>query len=227
MKAYFSFKNPKTLSFLFAAFVLLSIGITGCKKNNTFEEPGFTYIRGANSAQASAPQDFYIDESKVNTSALAYTQITPYATAYAGAHTAIFKTSATGTVNVAGPIYLSPNTYNTIYYADDNTGVATQDDRTAPQSGKARVRFINLSTALNSSVDFGLSAGNKIVTNLAYKTASAYNEVNAATSFTLYTAGSSTVSLNIPTTIEAGKIYTIVISGTTLATLNYTVYVEN
>lgn len=226
MNSYFNLKKPKTLSILLTAFVL-SIAFTGCNKKDAPEDPGFAYVRGANSAQASAPQDFYVDESKVNTSALAYTQFTSYATAYAGAHTAIFKTSSTGTVNVAGGIYLSPGTYNTIYYVDDNTGVATQDDRTAPQSGKARVRFLNLSTALNSSVDFGISAGSKIVTSLAHKTASAYNEVNAATSFTLHTAGSSTVSLNIPTTIEVGKIYTIVISGTTLATLNYTVYVEN
>ena len=227
MKTYFNLKNPKTLSFLLTAFVLLSIAFTGCNKKDDTEEPGFAYIRGANSAQASAPQDFYLDDSKVNTSALAYTQSTSYATAYAGAHTAIFKTSSTGSVNVSGTIYLSPGSYSTIYYADDNTGVATADDQTPPQSGKARVRFINLSTALNSSVDFGLSAGNKIVTNLAYKTASAYSEVNAATSFSLYVAGSSTAALTLPTTIQAGKIYTIVISGTTTATLNYTVYVEN
>lgn len=227
MKTYFKFQNNKTLSILLTAVVLLSIGFTGCNKKDDTVDPGFTHIRAANSAQASAPQDFYVDESKVNTSALAYTQITPYATAYAGTHAAIFKTSSTGSVNVSGNIYLSPDSYNTIYYADDNTGVATNDDQTAPQSGKARVRFMNLSTALNSSVDFGISAGNKIVTNLAYKTASAYNEVNAATSFTLYVAGSSTVTLNIPTTIQAGKIYTVVISGTTTATLNYTVYAEN
>ena len=227
MKTYFNLKNPKTLSTLLAAFVLLSIGLAGCNKNSGPEVTGTAYVRAANSAQASAPQDFYIDESKVNTSALAYTQITPYATAYAGAHTAIFKTSSTGTVNVSGTIYLSPGTYSTLYYADDNTGVATGDDRTAPQSGKARVRFMNLSTALNGSVDFGISTGNKIVTNLAYKIASAYNEVDAATSFTLYIAGSSTATLTIPTTIQAGKIYTIVISGTTTTTLNYTVYVEN
>lgn len=227
MKAYFNFKSPKTLSILLAAFALLSIAFTGCNKKNDPGEPGFAYVRGANSAQASAPQDFYIDDSKVNTSALAYTQITPYATAYAGAHTATFKTSSTGTVNVSGGIYLSAGTYNTLYYADDNTGVATEDNRTPPQPGKARVRFINLSAALNSSVDFGLSATNKIVTNLAHKTASAYSEVDAATSFSLYAAGSSTATLSIPTTIQAGKIYTIVISGTTTATLNYTVYVEN
>ena len=86
---------------------------------------------------------------------------------------------------------------------------------------------VNLSSALNSSVDFGLSSSNKIVTNLAYKTASAYNDVDAATTFSLYAAGASTATLTILTTIEAGKLYTVVISGTTIATITYTVYVQN
>ena len=228
MKTYFNLKNRKTLSILLTAFILLSIGFTGCKKNNyDVDEPGVAYIRAANSAQASPPQDFYVDDSKVNTSTIAYMQFTPYANAYSGPHVGVFKTSSTGTVTLSGTLYLSPGTYNTIYYTDDNTGVALQDDRTAPQSGKARVRFMNLSTALNNSVDFGVSTGNIIVSNLAYKIASSYNEVDAASSFSLYVAGSSSASLTIPTTIEAGKIYTVVISGTTLATLDYTLYVEN
>ncbi len=227
MKTHFNFKNPKTLSILFAAFALLSIGITGCKKNNDTEVTGTAFIRAVNSAETSAPQDFYVDDSKQNSTALAYTQASTYTTVNAGTHNAQFRTSGTATVNVSGGIYLNPNTYSSFYYASDNTGVAVQDDNTSPQSGKARVRFINLSSAVNNSVDFGITSGNKIVSNLAYKTASAYNEVDANTSFALYAAGSANVSLTMPTTIQAGKIYTIVISGTTTATITYTVYVQN
>ncbi|RZA03305.1 MAG: DUF4397 domain-containing protein [Sphingobacteriaceae bacterium] len=227
MKTHFNFKNPKTLSILFAAFALLAIGITGCNKKDNTEVSGTAYIRAVNSAETSAPQDFYVDDSKQNSTALAYTQASAYTTVNAGTHNAQFRTSGTATVNVSGGIYLDPGTYSTFYYSSDNTGVVVNDDNTNPQSGKARVRFINLSSAFNNSVDFGMSAGNKIITNLAYKTASAYNEVDAATSFQLYAAGSSTVTLNIPTAIQAGKIYTIVISGTTTATITYTVYVQN
>lgn len=227
MKTYFNLKSAKTLSILVSAFALLAIGFIGCKKNNDTEVSGTAYVRAVNSAEASVPQDFYVDDSKLNTTALAYTQATSYFTVNAGSHNTQFKTSGTTTVNVSGGIFLTPGTYSTFYYTSDNTGVAVQDDPTSPQTGKARIRFINLSSALNSNVDFGLSTGNKIVTNLAYKTASAYNEVDAATSFSLYAAGSSSVSLNIPTTVQAGKIYTVVISGTTLATINYTVYVQN
>jgi hypothetical protein len=227
MKTYFNLKNPKTLSILFAAFVLLSIGLTACNKNTETEVTGTAYIKAVNSAEASAPQDFYVDDTKLNTTAMAYTQATAYGTVNAGTHNIQFRTSGTTTVNVSGGLYLNPGTYSTIYYASDNTGVAVQDDNTTPPSNKARVRFINLSSAINNSVDFGLSSTNKIITNLAYKTASTYSDVDAATSFQLYAAGSSTATLSIPTTIQAGKIYTIVISGTTTATITYTVYVQN
>jgi hypothetical protein len=227
MKTYFNLKSPKTLSTFLAAFVLLSIGLTACNKNSDPEVTGTAYVRAVNSAEASAPQDFYVDDSKQSTTPLAYTQTSAYTTVNAGTHNVQFRTSGTATVNVSGGVFLNPGSYSTFYYASDNTAVAVQDDNTAPQSGKARVRFINLNSALNSSVDFGLSSGNKIVTNLAYKIASAYQEVDAATSFSLYVAGSSTATLTIPTTIQAGKIYTVVISGTSTATINYTVYVQN
>lgn len=227
MKTYFNLKSPKTLSTLLAAFILLSIGLTACNKNSETEVTGTAYVRAVNSAEASAPQDFYVDDSKQSTTALAYTQASSYTTVNAGTHNVQFKTSGTTTVNVSGGIFLNPGTYSTFYYASDNTAVAVQDDNTPPQSGKARVRFINLSSAVNSSVDFGLSSSNKIVTNLAYKTASVYSEVDAATTFSLYAAGSSTATLTLPTTIQAGKIYTVVISGSTIATINYTVYVHN
>jgi hypothetical protein len=225
MKTYLNFKSPKTLSILFAAFALLSFGITGCNKNDDTEVTGTAYVKAVNSAEASAPQDFYVDDSKQSTTALAYTQATSYSTVNAGTRNIQFKTSGTATVNVSGGVFLNPGSYSTFYYSGDNTAVAVQDDNTSPQSGKARVRFINLSSAINNSVDFGITAGAKIVTNLAYKTASAYNEVDAATSFSLYAAGSSTATLTIPTTIQAGKIYTIVISGNAAAT--YNIYVQN
>lgn len=226
MKTYFNFKSPKTLSIL-ASFILLSIAFVGCNKNDDTEVTGTAYVRAVNSAEASAPQDFYVDDSKQNSTALAYTQASSYSTVNAGTHNTQFRTSGTTTVNVSGGVFLNPGTYSTFYYCSDNTGVAVQDDNTNPQSGKARVRFINLSSAFNNSVDFGITSGNKIVTNLAYKVASAYNEVDAATSFQLYATGSSIVTLNIPTAIQAGKIYTIVISGATTTTITYTVYVQN
>ncbi|MFD2144594.1 hypothetical protein [Mucilaginibacter antarcticus] len=83
------------------------------------------------------------------------------------------------------------------------------------------MRFINLSSVLTTNVDFGVAAGTKLVTGLGRKAASAYYEINAATAFSLYLAGSTSVLLNIPVTIQAGHIYTVYVSGSTGATLSY------
>jgi hypothetical protein len=119
------------------------------------------------------------------------------------------------------------NNYYTVFYTDDKSTVTTHDEHTAPPSGKARVRFINLSSAVASNVDFGLTTGNKIVSGLAYKAASAYYNVDAATTFSLYASGSTTAMLSIPATIQAGHIYTIYISGATQATVTYHVLVQD
>jgi hypothetical protein len=226
MKTPFNFKIPKLLSFIFCASVLTAC-LSSCKKDSNDNTGATVYVMAINSAQASAPQDFYVDNNKLNGSAIAYTQNTEYLAVNSGSHNVQFKTSGTTTVNSTFNASFTPGTYNSIYFTDDGSAKATQDDRTQPQPGKARVRFINVSSAVTGSVDFGLSAGNKLVTNLANKAASAYYDVDAATTFSLYASGSSTAALNIPTTIQAGHIYTIYISGTTTATLTYHIIAQS
>jgi|SRR6187402_2184748 len=228
MKTNFKFRIPKPLSILASVSLLLTICLAACNKNNDTNQAGTSaYVMAVNSAQTSAPQDFYVDNAKLNGSAVAYTQNTDYVSTGSGAHNAQFRTAGTATVNSSFGVSFAPSSYNTVFLADDNTATVTQDDRTAPQSGKARVRFINLSSALNSNVDFGLAAGAKIVSGLAYKAVSTYYEVDAASSFSLYAAGSTTVALSIPTTLQAGHIYTIYTSGSTIATITYHIVAQN
>jgi hypothetical protein len=227
MKTTINCTAPKTL---FAVVALaLATCLSACKKDN--QGPTMTtasaYVMATNSAEASDAQDFYSDNNKVNTSALAYSQSTAYIDVKAGNHQLQFKSSANATVNSSATLNAGSGKYYSVFYTDDKSTVTTTDDHTAPQTGKARVRFINLSSALNAAVDFGITGGSKVVTSLAYKTASAYNDVSAATKFSLYLAGSSTVKLDIPATIEAGHIYTIYISGATVATIHYNVLVQD
>ncbi|MGZ3758076.1 MAG: DUF4397 domain-containing protein [Mucilaginibacter sp.] len=227
MKTQSNFKTPKTLTF--ALFILLSavvLALSSCSKNGDNVSVA-AYIKAVNSAQASAPQDFYVDNNKVNSSGMAYTQTTGYVSVGSGTHQAQFKTTSTTTVNTAFSLNTSPGAYYTVFYTDDNSATTCQDDRTTPQSGNARVRFINVSSALTGNVDFATSTGTTVVSKLTYKTASAYNEVAAASTFKLYASGSSTVLLSIPVVLQAGKIYTVFISGSTSATITYTLIAEN
>ncbi len=201
--------------------------MVSCSKNDNNSVSLSAYVTAVNSAEASGPQDFYADNNKLNSSALAYTQATAYVAVKAGDHQVQFRTSGTATVNSSSTISTEGNNYYTVFYTEDKSTVTTKDEHTAPSSGKARVRFVNLSAAANSGVDFGLATGNKIVSGLAYKAASAYYDIDAATTFSLYASGSATAMLSIPATIQAGHIYTIYISGATQATITYHVLVQN
>ena len=227
MKTQSNFYTPKT--FTFSLIILLSavvLALSSCSKNGDNVSIA-AYVRAVNSAQASAPQDFYVDNNKVNSSGMAYTQTTAYVSVGSGSHQAQFKTTSTTTVNTAFSLNTSPGAYYSVFYTDDNTATTYPDDRTTPQSGNARVRFINVSSALTGNVDFATSTGTTVVSKLTYKTASAYNEVAAASTFNMYASGSSTVLLNIPVVLQAGKIYTVFISGSTSATITYTLIAEN
>ncbi|HEY9532912.1 MAG TPA: DUF4397 domain-containing protein [Mucilaginibacter sp.] len=226
MKTKINFTTPKTL--LAVAALSIVTCLSACSKNNdSIGTNASAYVMATNTAEASDAQDFYSDNKKVNSSALAYTQSTAYVNVKAGNHNLQFKSNSSATVNSSTTLNTQAGKYYSVFYTDDKSTVTATDDHTAPKSGKARVRFINLSSALTSAVDFGVTGGNKMITSLAYRSASAYSDVDAATKFSLYAAGTSTVVLNIPVTIEAGHIYTIYISGATQATIQYHVLMQD
>jgi hypothetical protein len=217
-------QNLFTLLFISAAMLF-----TACKKDNGGSTAS-AHIRIVNAFQGSAAQDLYLDNVKVNSSAVAYAQNTDYMSAVAGSHTAKFANSGSTTANVSFSLALKASGYYTVYYTSNDTtksAVVTQDRTTSAVTGKAKVRFVLLSSAAASAVDFGISNASKLVTNLAYKVVSDYYTVDANTAFSLYAAGSQSVLLNIPTSVQSGKIYTVYISGSTALTLSSRVIAEN
>jgi hypothetical protein len=226
MKTDSKSKNLKSLSLLIVAIVLSVLGLSSCSKNDNNGNMS-AYVKVTNASEGSTAQDFYVDNAKITTSAVAYGSSTDFLTASAGDHQGKFEDSGTTSVNTSFALSLQAGKYYSVFYADGKSYRSFQDDRTAPQAGKARIRFINLSSALNTAVDFGITTGSKVASNLAYKAASTYYDVDAAAAFSLYAAGSSAALLSIPNTFEAGHIYTIYISGTTTASITAHVIAEN
>lgn len=228
-----TFKNTLQFKYLFLLVIFAIAALTSCKKDDDASLNGTAYIMVTNAAEGSAAQDFYLDNAKLNASAVAYTQSTSYLNSTPGSHTAYFSNTGTTTANTSLSFSTSLGGYYSVYYtggasASSSSYVVAQDDQSAPSSGKAKVRFIHLASgAANTAVDFGINATNKLVTGLAYKAVSAYNTVDANTTFSLYAAGSTTALLSIPVTIQAGKIYTIYVSGSTTATLSYHIIAQN
>lgn len=224
-------KSNKLQNLFILLFVGITVAFTSCTKDNNSSNTPSAHVRIVNAFEGSSSQDLYLDNTKVNGSAVAYAQNTDYLSAMAGNHNAKFTNSGSATANVAFSVSLQASNYYTIYYTSNDTtksAFVTHDNATAaPSVGKAKVRFVQLSSATGSAVDFGIASSTKLATNLAYKVMSDYYEVNANTSFSLYASGSQNVMLSIPTSIQAGKIYTIYISGATALTLSAHIIAEN
>jgi hypothetical protein len=227
MKTIFDSKNLRSLSLAVLAVIVLTLSLSSCSKNNDSGGSSMSaYVQVTNSADGSTAQDFYVDNTKLTTSAVAYGSSSDFLTASTGNHQGKFETSGTSTVNASVSLSPQAGKYYSVFYVDGNSTTSYQADRTAPQSGKARIRFINLSSALSTAVDFGITTGAKVASNLAYKAASTYYDVDPATAFSLYATGSSTVIISVPATLQAGHVYTIYVSGATTAAVTSHVVTE-
>ncbi|HTK19039.1 MAG TPA: DUF4397 domain-containing protein [Mucilaginibacter sp.] len=227
MKTSSKSKNLRSLSLSIVAVALLALVLSSCSKKNDENENMSAYVKVTNAAEGSAAQDFYLDDAKLTASAVTYGSSSDFVAASTGNHQGKFEDSGTATVNASFSLSLQAGKYYSVFYADGKSYGSFADDRTTPQSGKIRIRFINLCSALGTAADFGITTGSKVASNLAYKAASAYYDVDPSVALSLYATGSSNALLSIPGTFEAGHIYTIYISGTTTASITAHVIAEN
>lgn len=93
-------------------------------------------------------------------------------------------------------------------------GSVIEDNLAAPAAGQAHVRVYHFAPDA-PAVDIQLADGTKLIQNLAFPNASDYLPVPAGTyDLQVVPAGGSDVVINLPgTTLEAGKIYSVVAAG--------------
>lgn len=199
---------------LAAAFFLVS-----CEKND--DENASLMIVNA------SPNSTAIDASangSVIVSNLAYPNNSGYKTVAAGQANIIVTQTGTSTQILNGTLGMAANTHYTLYVIDsahERKATYTQDNLAAPASGKAKVRLLHLSpNAPNVDITVNGSASSAFTNR-------SFNDIGSNTTFHNYTevdaaglnlqvklAGSSTVLATIPTiTLQAGKIYTLIIKG--------------
>lgn len=226
MKKAFNIQTCKHLSIIALSFLVICF--TACKKSSIPDIITPASINIVNASETSAPQDLYLDDIKANPTPLAYMQASGYINISAGTtHIGEFRTSTTNMVNASFSAIFQPGENYSVYYGDDNTANGTIDDRTPALAGKARVRFLNLNTVSNSALDIAITGGTSVITGLQYKTFSTYYDVTAGSALSLNLSGKYSIQLSIPSTIiQAGHIYTVYISGTTQATVNYHIVTE-
>jgi hypothetical protein len=129
-------------------------------------------------------------------------------------------------INVAGSTftyfseikYLSKNVRSSFFIVDSigkKSHLFLIDDLSAPNAGKAKIRFMHLSPntpALDITI---ASTGNVLFGNRAFKSATGFTNLTAGNyNFELKLAGTTTVKYVVPAiNLEDGKIYTFFIKG--------------
>lgn len=107
----------------------------------------------------------------------------------------------------------------TVYLTGESRGDADvrlyEDDLSLPASGKAKVKFLHLSSGAPASIDFTDSQGNNLSTNLGRYAQSSYIQINAGSlTIQVHGSGASENLATLTTTdFEEGKIYTVYIAG--------------
>ena len=210
----------KTLSlFKSIAFGALMIVIAaGCRQ--TYVNPNGGYVTVSAVAFVNASPDapavnLYLNQNKVN-GLYSYTDNSYYFNAYPGTRTAhIYEGSDK---KLSGDIVLKGDSYYSIFLAGRFATpelVLLEDSLKRPASGKAHVRFVNMSFGA-PALDLGLANGSNVVTNKVYKQNSGYVAVDGDTKYTfvIRERGSTTARVTLPeTTLTAGRSYTIWVKG--------------
>lgn len=197
----------------------LPLVFTACSKDDNVGVGESSEIKITNAAETSGSQDFYLNDTKVNNSAITYNESTEgYISIKSGNdQVAEFRTAGSTTAYTSTEIDLNANkNYSFFLYGEGASSsiYTTEDDLSTPSGGKAKIRFVHLSTAANESLDVNMG-DTKLVAGLNFKSPSSFTEIDPGLHvFQLYNAGTTSDPINLNlAALGEGKIYTVLISG--------------
>jgi hypothetical protein len=221
-------KNFKQAIKVGALLLALSFSFVSCKDDKDDEPTAMASLTVVNAIEASAPQDFYVNDSK-KISGLTYGSNSNISIT-SGTSVGVFKNSSASEVNAISNFTLGANTKQTLFLIkniDGSSSVNAYSNDDTATSGKARVRFINLSPILSAAINVTTSAGTSLASAIAYKGASTYQTIDANTSLNVNMIGSLETTTIAGSEFQAGKVYTIWFDSSTTTKAKYHVIAEN
>jgi hypothetical protein len=215
----------RKLLFLFLSTTVL---FSACVKKKT-DITGDTHVRFVNAIPGSIAQDIYVN-GQVAISSLTYPIQTNYTTFTSGLNDITIANSATSDVNLEYDYGSDIGEYSTVFFFRDFSGALVsggiKDDMTAPPTGKARVRFINVNNQSQTSFTADVVGGANLLQSLVFATASPYFDVDPGSKFLIKTLlATNQVTLDFDP--QAGKIYTIWVSANTTADVEAYSFLQN
>lgn len=196
----------------------IAVSITSCSlddDNQYVENPEVAYGAIINASPNSGDLFFYADENQINNTALAYTGAEGYYSFHLGERQLSIKdvdnqTLATADITLEQGEYFSAFAVNTF----DNIELVTYSDSLVyPSSGKALVRYINLSPDAPEIDVVGINA--TFAENLAFKEATGFAEIPSGSYDLTYKVSETGQTLFSETAVNfyAGHIYTVYTKG--------------
>ncbi|MGV3706203.1 MAG: DUF4397 domain-containing protein [Arcticibacter sp.] len=218
-------KKSNTLSkFLLFAAAGVTLGLSSCSDDDGITAGESVNVKIVNAAESSPAQDVYIEGTKINSSAVAYLETTNYITTpNSGKDRKIeFRTSSgSSDVYETEKADLRSNKNYTLFLTGTGSSAdieVTEDNLSAPASGKAKVRFVHISSGSSEKVDI-YNGTTKVLAGAERGDVTNFVEVDGGLkAIGVTTAGNTDVnsikSLTVQN-LEAGKIYSVIIYGST------------
>jgi hypothetical protein len=209
MKYFKSFKI-----FALASFAVLLAA--GCAKTNNEPEPAVSVLAVYHVSPDAPKLQFKLNNSALSVDSAGYGTYGYYLNAYSGNRELsayqreVKKTNITTTLK-EGSIY---SAWLTGPWATTEF-VVLEDKLANPASGKANVRFVNMSFG-SPALDLVTSTGTTVVSNTTYKAGSDFTSIDGGQNynFVIRANGSTADKFLLPSVnIQAGHIYTVVAKG--------------
>ncbi len=197
------------------ATLMLALLFSACKKND--DTPLQARVLVTHASPDAPGVDLLVDDTKVNTAALTFPNNTGYLAVNAGTRNIKVNAAGTSTSVINANVTFDANKSYSVFACNRLSAidaVVTEDNLTAPATGKAHIRVIHLSPDA-PAVNIGVAGSTaNIFTNIAFKGVTAFTPVDAgAYNLQVKVASSGAVALTVPATLEAGKIYTVFARG--------------
>jgi hypothetical protein len=217
------FKNRKSATALACVLILSAIGATSCIKDNNHYVTTPTALLMVIQASPDAPEEsLFLKPNQVNQSAFNYGNYLGYFNANPGNRVVQLFGYGSSTQIAADSINLVVNHTYSLFLANTYTKpdfVLLTDSLTQPATGKATIRFVNVSAG-SGNVDL-LADSTALISNEPYKGASVFTTVlgNSKYNFEVRATGSTTVLASLENiAIKNGGVYTIWYHGSTTGT---------
>lgn len=199
---------------------LALVGMVSCLDNddNNVQPSSVAYVSIYNASPDAPPLDIVVDNRQINSKPFDYSDYSGYLQFYTGARNLEFSPFDANNVVIDSTITFEDQKVYSVFVVDNYAHadlLVLNDSSDNPASGKAKIRFINLSP---DASDVSLKAEGQtdaLFSGQSFKEASGFKEVDAKSYDLKVTADDgSNVALQLPATnFQAGGFYTIIVRG--------------